>query len=228
MKNAPSRNSFRNFFSRLRAEIIAYSAGSRKSEHSCCTTRPASGSVQPVEDVAAQRVPGWQSRMVEILGGIVHHPELLHHPARSGVRWHGKRHELIQPQDLKCVRNDVSCPFGGQARSPVLRRQSPSDLAPGVEGACKEGTFRPMNPKKLASRRSSAAYKPNPCSRRCASILATSASLSSSERAHGMYSITRGSALRRANGVRSDSGQDQPLASQYFDGCYRRPPRREP
>ena len=50
---------------------------------------------QPIQYVTAQRMSGWQFRMIEIVGRIVRHSQPLHYPARSGVRQRCEGYQLV-------------------------------------------------------------------------------------------------------------------------------------
>jgi hypothetical protein len=45
-----------------------------------------------------------QRRVVEVIGGIVGHPDSLHHRDRSDVRRYGERNDLLEPSVLETER----------------------------------------------------------------------------------------------------------------------------
>ena len=101
--------------------------------------------------------------MVEIVGGIARHAKLLHDSARSRVGWNRERHDFIKTQALESVLEHCQRSLRRQTFSPVFRCQSPAEFYAWSEhGASNVGMFKPTNPTKVPSRRSSAAQEPNP------------------------------------------------------------------
>jgi hypothetical protein len=72
-----------------------------------------------------------QTRMIEVIRGIVRHAKLFHHAARSLVYRDGERDDLVQTQYLKAVLQRYASAFGSQAPSPIRGRQSPPDFDAG-------------------------------------------------------------------------------------------------
>ena len=80
--------------------------------------------------MAAQRVPWWQPRMleIEILCRVPGHPELFHDPPRRRVRRHREGDDLFETEPAEPV---IDCgPRGlvGIAPSPIAMGQAPSSL----------------------------------------------------------------------------------------------------
>jgi hypothetical protein len=66
--------------------------------------------------------------MVEIVRGSAPHAQPFHHAPRSVVRGHCKRDNLFQAEILKGVLDHLPGTLGGQAPTPLVGRQSPSNL----------------------------------------------------------------------------------------------------
>jgi hypothetical protein len=70
----------------------------------------------------------WQSRIVEIVGGIVRHAELLHDPARPPVRW--SVNNQIAPLDLK---GEALCQFVLSSWHSAHEKESENKPAPALK-----------------------------------------------------------------------------------------------
>ncbi len=71
---------------------------------------------------------GRNARMVEIVGGIVTHPEALHDSHRSHVGRHSEQNDLVQANALEAVRNRSARSLGRESPAPVLARKPPTDF----------------------------------------------------------------------------------------------------
>src|SRR5579884_976622 len=74
-----------------------------------------------------------QRRMIEIVGGVAGHPELLHNPPRPYVARNCHCNDLIQPQGLKSKIGNRSRTFRRQTSSPIFRGQTPANFNAGRE-----------------------------------------------------------------------------------------------
>ena len=92
---------------------------------------------EPVEHVAAERMPLRKRGMVEVVRGIVGHAELLHDPARAQVGGRGEGDELGQIESAKGMANDGLRAFIGKSPAPVRRGKAPADFDAGRESCLK-------------------------------------------------------------------------------------------
>src|SRR5277367_3552847 len=67
-------------------------------------------------------------RVIEVVGRVVSHADLLHHAARTNVRGDGEGNQGIERQRFERVANRRAGRFRGKASSPILRGQPPSDF----------------------------------------------------------------------------------------------------
>jgi len=66
--------------------------------------------------------------MVEVVGRVVAHPQLLHDPLGAQVGRRREGHELLETQRAEGVSEYRTRSFGGQPLTPVVPRQPPPDL----------------------------------------------------------------------------------------------------
>ena len=71
--------------------------------------------------------------MIEILGRIACHPNLLHHALGLGIDHGGERDQLREAQDLDGVSHHRQPAFGRQSPIPDLCCQPPADFDAGGE-----------------------------------------------------------------------------------------------
>lgn len=71
--------------------------------------------------------------MIEVVGRIMRHPELLHDSARTDVGGNGEAYEFLQRQDVASILQDSQSSFGCQTLSPHVRRKAPADFYAGSE-----------------------------------------------------------------------------------------------
>ena len=71
--------------------------------------------------------------MIEVVGGIAMHLDLLHHPPRLEVGRHGERHDLVEPELLEAEAQRGARGLRRVAAAPVLASQPPTDLDAGRE-----------------------------------------------------------------------------------------------
>lgn len=81
--------------------------------------------------------------MVEIVGWIVNHADLLHDAARCVVLRHGERHDFTEAQPAECVARDGLGALGGEARAPMLSRKPPTYLDAGGKMRVERGHGKP-------------------------------------------------------------------------------------
>ena len=67
-------------------------------------------------------------RVIEVVGRVVSHADLLHHATRTNVRGDGEGNQGIERQRFERVANRRAGRFRGKASSPILRGQPPSDF----------------------------------------------------------------------------------------------------
>src|SRR6266545_1736049 len=84
------------------------------------------GAWQAVKHMPPQQVSGRQLRMVEVVGGIMSHAELFHHPAGAQIAGDGEGHDFFKPKNLKSIIHHCTRAFSRQTLSPQLRCDSPS------------------------------------------------------------------------------------------------------
>ena len=66
--------------------------------------------------------------MIEIVGGVMLHPEFFHYSPRPRIGWHRECHNFPQVKLLKAVFGCSPCSFRGEALPPIVRVQAPSYL----------------------------------------------------------------------------------------------------
>ncbi len=91
------------------------------------------GMADPVQNVTAKRMPIRHQWMVEVVGRVVDHPDLLHHASRANIAWRRGRHDFSQPQRIESKSQRRSGAFSGIAPTPVVRGKTPTDLDAGRE-----------------------------------------------------------------------------------------------
>ena len=81
----------------------------------------------------------WQTRVIEILGRITGHAQLLHHSPRPRVAGDSEGDQIVDPQGLKGVAHDRLSSFGRKSLAPMFGRQSPADFDAWSERSVKTG-----------------------------------------------------------------------------------------
>ena len=76
--------------------------------------------LEPIENVAAQRVTFGQDRVVEIVGRVVGHAELFHHAAGAQVVWNREGDQAIELERVEGMIDDGARAFGGEAVAPTF------------------------------------------------------------------------------------------------------------
>src|SRR6267154_1194877 len=66
--------------------------------------------------------------MVEIVGRVARHADLLHHPARARIGRYRDRYDLLQPRHLEAEGEHGPRAFGRVPKPPMLGGEAPSDL----------------------------------------------------------------------------------------------------
>jgi len=61
-----------------------------------------------------------QQRMVKVVGGVVNHPDLLHHATRTNVAGHRERDDFLQPERLEAKPQGRPGTFRRLAAVPVF------------------------------------------------------------------------------------------------------------
>ena len=72
--------------------------------------------------MTAQWVTLGQTRMVEVVSGIVGHAQSLHDRPRPDVGWDRERHDLVQPDILEAEADSLAGRLGRVTVSPGLGR----------------------------------------------------------------------------------------------------------
>lgn len=73
-------------------------------------------------------MPLRQERVVEIVGRIMRHADLLHHAAGGEVRGHRERYDLFEPERFETEGEHGPRALRGVSLPPVLRAEAPPDL----------------------------------------------------------------------------------------------------
>ena len=115
---------------------------------------------EPVEHVGSERVPRGELGVQEILGGIVMHPQALHHTARARVPGGGVSDDLLERQLVEAIGERRARGLAGEPPSPVALPQAPADLVVRAKGSSAPVAWRPTKPMKDASRGISTAQRP--------------------------------------------------------------------
>src|SRR5271163_4202948 len=87
----------------------------------------------PVQHMRPQPVSHLQIRMLKVVGRIMGHAKLLHHATRSQIQRSRERNQTIQPKYFECVTHDLSCAFGRQPLSPMVKTEPPTNFNSGHE-----------------------------------------------------------------------------------------------
>lgn len=70
--------------------------------------------------------PSWHIGMIEVISGIVSHPDSLHDSPRSPVVRDSERDDFLQPQLFESKCNDASRGLGGVTIAPPIGGQAPT------------------------------------------------------------------------------------------------------
>jgi hypothetical protein len=81
-------------------------------------------------------MPSREQRVIEIICGIMHHTEPLHHPSRACIASHSERDDFFKPAYLKAESEDCPRAFCRVPLPPVRGAEAPSDLHTWREGRC--------------------------------------------------------------------------------------------
>src|SRR5580658_4511780 len=73
-------------------------------------------------------MPLRQTRVVEIVGGVVGHAQLFHHPPQPPIRWNRESDDFRKLHVVESEAENGLSAFGSQALSPKLGAQEPADL----------------------------------------------------------------------------------------------------
>ena len=96
-----------------------------------------------IEDVSFQGMAVRQTRVIEIIRGIVRHAQFFHHPPGGQIVRNRHGNEFPQPQRSEGVGNDGAGSFGCQALVPESLREAPADLHRRHEGSLEGGNPEP-------------------------------------------------------------------------------------
>ena len=88
-------------------------------------------------------VTGRKMRVVEIVGGIMVHAELLHDPLRGKIGCSGERHDLVEAEYPEAVVDHGLCRFSGYTLVPIDAGEAPPDLVGGSERCVERGRVEP-------------------------------------------------------------------------------------
>lgn len=98
---------------------------------------------QPVEHMTTETMTLGKLRVVEVVGGIMVHPQLLHDPLRGMIGSSGERHDLIEAEYTEAVVEHSLRSFSGYTLVPVSAGETPSDLVGRSERRVKRGRIEP-------------------------------------------------------------------------------------
>ena len=172
-----------------------------------CRVRYPRARSHAIEHVVAQPVARREAWVVEVVGRVVRHPDAPHDRLRAHVLRVVNETSSLERRVVEGVARRSRAPPPSRSPAPSARRARRQPISTqGVKCASKAGTTRPTKPMNGATPGTSTAQGPKPWSREVQ--LASAARARRSARAAGapaMCSITRGSALRAANGSRSSA-----------------------
>ena len=75
---------------------------------------------EPVQDVFAQPVPGWESRMREVPGDVALHAETFHDRARAAVGRNRERNDLVEIEFFESEGKGCASRFRRVTVAPML------------------------------------------------------------------------------------------------------------
>ena len=96
-------------------------------------------SASAVENVAAEGVGFGEGGVVEVLGRVAGHADLLHDAAGGEIGRGGKRHDFGEAKGFESVFEGGQGAFGGQALIPVGGGEAPADFDAGRKGELEPG-----------------------------------------------------------------------------------------
>ena len=86
------------------------------------------GRPRPVQNMPPQQMTLRQPRMFEVIRCIAHHPDFFHDSPRTHIPGHGECDDFGYAQFLQPMMQYGACRLRRQTPSPIVRRQTPSDL----------------------------------------------------------------------------------------------------
>ena len=100
--------------------------------------------------------------MVEVIAGIVRHPDTLHDAPRAQIRGNSEGHNLAQPQDLEAIVENLACPLRGQTLPPAVESDPPANLDAGRKMRLERGNGKSDKANKSARRPQFGGEQPKP------------------------------------------------------------------